>query len=350
MNTIKYILAACIITLVLVSMSLGDSEQTVQITDYMDREVEVSSNIDSIVSLDPDATRILVALGAGDSIVGVEKTAKSCPVLNKVFPQVEALPDVGSLSQGTLSLENLANLRPDVIFLRGLYQDTADEIQGELGIPCVCTYGSIKEVGDFLKTVSVIGKTVNRENRSQELSDFIQSSMAEINTTVSSVPDDQRVRTLYISPPFTRDFLRVIFNPHLCVYNAGGINAAYTTDKISAGVGPWQTVSLEQIAGWNPDMIFIHGLSQLTVEDVLDNPDWKELTAVKDQKVYKVFAVSTGYDPSMLVLGTTQMAMIMYPERFDFDFQERAEQICQQIYGAEDLPAYMESEYGISEI
>lgn len=125
---------------------------------------------------------------------------------------------------------------------------------------------------------------------------------------------------------------------------------AYTSDKISPGVGPWQTVSLEQVAGWNPDMIFIHGLSQLTVQDVLNNADWKDLKAVKEQKVYKVFAVSTGYDPSMLLLGTMQMAKIMYPDKFDFDFQEWADQVCQQIYGMEGLPAYMESEYGISKV
>lgn len=350
MRMITYLLIACLLELAVLSGSLAQGEQKISVVDYNGRTVEVSGNITSVVSLDPDATRILVALGAGDRIAGVEATAKSCPVLKKVFPEVETLPDVGSISQGTLSLEKLANMKPDVVFLRGLYQDTAEKIQGELGIPCVCTYGSVKSVDDFLKTVSIIGETVNRMNRSVEISDLMQNKMAEINATVSSVPDDQRVRILYIGPPFTKDLLRVIYNPHLCVYNAGGINVAYTSDKISPGVGPWQTVSLEQVAGWNPDMIFIHGLSQLTVQDVLNNADWKDLKAVKEQKVYKVFAVSTGYDPSMLLLGTMQMAKIMYPDKFDFDFQEWADQVCQQIYGMEGLPAYMESEYGISKV
>jgi len=107
---------------------------------------------------------------------------------------------------------------------------------------------------------------------------------------------------------------------------------------------------LEQVAGWNPDMIFIHGLSQLTVQDVLNNPDWKDLKAVKEKKVYKVFAVSTGYDPSMLVLSTMQMAKIMYPDKFDFDFNKEAEEVCKQIYGMEGLFAYMESEFGVSNV
>jgi iron complex transport system substrate-binding protein len=350
MKIAKYLFAAGLIILVFLSVSSGLDEQKIEIVDYIGRTVEVPDNIDSIVSLDPDSTRILVALGAGENITGVEKTAQSCPVLRKVFPQVESLPGVGGIAQGTLSLEKLAELKPDVVFLRGLYPETAEKIQGELGIPCVCTLDSGKKVNDFLKSVQVIGKTVNKESRAEELVALIGGEMGRINTTVSTIPNDQRKRTLYIGPPFTKDILRVIYNPHLCVYTAGGINVAYTSDNISAGVGPWQTVSLEQVAGWNPDMIFIHGLSLLNPEDVLDSPDWKDLKAVKDHKVYKVFAVSTGYDPAMLVMGTMQMAKIMYPDKFDFDFQVWAEQICQGIYGGEGLPAYMESEYRISEV
>ena len=336
--------------LAFLSVSSALDEQKIEIVDYIGRTVEVAADIDSIVSLDPDSTRILVALGSGESIVGVEKTSQSCPVLKKVFSQVEDLPDVGSISQGTLSLERLAELNPDVVFLRGLYPETAEKIQGELGIPCVCTLDSGKKVDDFLKSVQVIGETVNKNGRADELAALIGGEMNRINNSVSSIPNDQRKRTLYIGPPFTEDMLRVIYNPHLCVYTAGGINVAYTSDKISPGVGPWQTVSLEQIAGWDPDMIFIHGLSLLNPEDVLESPDWKDLKAVKNRQVYKVFAVSTGYDPAMLVLGTMQMAKLMYPDKFVFDFQEWADQTCQQIYGTEGLFAYMESEYGISEV
>ncbi|VVB72895.1 Vitamin B12-binding protein [uncultured archaeon] len=348
MRLLFYYLLSCIVLQVLFAGSLAQSDQKIGVVDFNGREVEVSGNITSIVSLDPDATRILIALGAGDLIKGVEATSKSCPVTNRVFPQVQALPDVGSASQGTLSLEKLAKIKPDVVFLRGLHQDTAEKIQSELKIPCVCTYGSVKDVEDYLKTIRIIGKTVSRENRSAEISDLIEDKMAEINNIVSSVPDSQKKRVLYIAPPFTKDLLRVIYNQHLSVYNAGGINVAYSGDKISSGSGPWKSVSLEQVAGWDPDMIFIHGLSFIGVQDVLNNSDWKDLRAVKDQKVYKVFAVSTGYDPSMIVLSTMQMAKIMYPDRLNFDFQKEADQVCQQIYGVGGLPEFMESEYGIT--
>lgn len=347
---LRYLALACLITTPLLSTALALDLESRVVTDYIGREVTVPANIESIISLDPDATRILVAMGLGDKLVGVEKTAQSCPVLTEVFPKVTEIQDVGSISRGTLSLETIAKLDPDVVILRGLYSDTASKIQGEIGIPCICSIDSGKTVGDYLKGIEVIGNAVNQDDKASQLMDIIDDEMTYINTTVSSIPNDMRMRVLYIGPPFTSDLLRVIYNPHLCVYTAGGINVAYTSDDISPGIGPWQTVSLEQVAGWNPDMIFIHGLSYLNPDDVYDNNDWKDLKAVKDHQVYKVFAVSTGYDPAMLVLGTMQMAMIMYPDSFDFDFQDRAREICSKIYGVSELPDYMESEFGISEV
>ncbi len=335
--------------LIFSSPSLAVDEHR-EIVDYIGRTVEIPVSVDSIVSLDPDATRILVALGAGDDISGIEKTAQNCPVLGKVFPKVRGLPDVGSVSGGTLNLEKLAALNPDLVFVRGLYPEAADKIQRELGIPCVCTLDAGKSVDDYLKNILIIGQAVNKEGRARELANYIGEEMTQINSTVSAIPNDQRRRVLYIGPPFTKDMLRVIYNRHLCVYTAGGINVAYTSDSISPSVGPWQSVSLEQIADWNPEIILIHGLSLLNPQEILENPDWKDLKAVKNKQVYKVFAISTGYDPAMLVLGTMQIAKLMYPEKFDIDFQEWAEQFCQKVYGVEGLPSYMEAEYGISKV
>lgn len=353
---VKYLRIAKYISItILLMLSIGFSAvaidaQKVEITDAIGRTVEVSKNVDSIVSLNPDVTRILVALGAGDKIVGVEKTAIGCPVLNKVFPQIGALPDVGSIAGGTLSLEKIATLNPDVVFISSLYPETVNKIQQDLGIPCICTRGSARKIDDFLNDIHVIGITIGKETEANELVGVIQNEMNHINETVSTVPADQRKRVLYIGPPFTKDMLRVIYNRHLCVYTAGGINVAFTSENVSGAVGPWRTVSLEQIIEWDPDIIFIHGLSLLSPEDVTSNPDWGKLKAVKDGQVYKVFAVSTGYDPCMLVLATMQMAKIMYPEKFDFDFQKWAEGICQDIYGEPglELTEYMESKYGIS--
>ncbi|NPU88291.1 ABC transporter substrate-binding protein [Methanothrix sp.] len=352
MRMVSYLIIVCLIGLTVFPASSAQSEQRVKIEDAIGRTVEVSENVDSIVSLNPDVTRILIALGAGDKLVGVEKTAMGCPVVNKVFPAIGDLSDVGSIAGGTLSLEKIATLNPDIVFISSLYPDTVSKIQQDLGIPCVCTRGSARNVDDYLKDIHVVGMAIGKKDEAEDLVGVIRDEMNRINETASTIPVDQRKRVLYIGPPFTKDFNRVIYNRHLCVYTAGGINVAFTSENVSGAVGPWRTVSLEQIVEWDPDIIFIHGLSLINPEDVITNTDWKNLKAVREGQVYKVFAVSTGYDPAMLVLATMQMAKIMYPEKFDFDFHEWAEQVCQEIYGdaGRGLPEYMESKYGISRV
>jgi iron complex transport system substrate-binding protein len=142
--------------------------------------------------------------------------------------------------------------------------------------------------------------------------------MAEINATASSVPNDQRIRVLYIGPPFTKDLLRVIYNPHLCVYNAGGINVAYTSDKISPGVGPWQTVSLEQIAGWEPertiDLSILQNSNRLEVHDPYNRTGFKETNAAVKGHIFLINPAYTDWGRGFI--GASYMAKWFYPDIF----------------------------------
>ena len=66
-------------------------------------------------------------------------TARNVPILTRAFPEkIDAIPDVGSAVRGTLSLEKLAELKPDIVFVRTEDRELADKIQQTLGIPVVC--------------------------------------------------------------------------------------------------------------------------------------------------------------------------------------------------------------------
>lgn len=317
------------------------------VEDPADREVLVPEEVKRVVCLNPDATRIMVALGAADTIVGVDSYSKSCAIIDYVYPDVKDAPDVGNPYQGTLSLEKLAELNPDLVLVGGSVPDIADTIQNELGIPSLCMYLNVKEIDDFLETIQIVGEGIGEEERAEELNSFIRGKMEDVSDITSDIPESERARVLTVGPPMTDDPLRVMLT-QFALDTAGGINVAKSEDY--RGGSPWGTVSLEQIAIWNPDIIMIHGMSLLNPEDIISNSDWQNLQAVEEGRVYKVFSAWVGYDTSMLVVSTLQMADIMYPDKFDFDFQEEAEEVCQMIYGVEGLPLYLESQFGISKI
>lgn len=59
--------------------------------------------------------------------------------------------------------------------------------------------------------------------------------------------------------------------------------------KQASDKGGWAVVNLEQIAAWNPDMIFLinySGDSKDAVAKVKADTKWQALKAVKDNKVY----------------------------------------------------------------
>ncbi|MBC7114946.1 MAG: iron complex transport system substrate-binding protein [Archaeoglobi archaeon] len=322
-------------------------EGTIKIKDAVGREVEIPSKVERIVSLSPDATRILVALGEEEKIVGVESYAKRCPVLNKVYPEIKNVSDVGNPWQGTLSLEKIAELQPDVVFVYGTLTEVADKIQNDLGIPTVCTYRTVRDLDDFLETVRLVGKVVKKEEKAEDIVNYISMWFEELENKTSSAQEKPKV--LVVAPPFSKDPLRVMFGEHpFTLRYAGGINVASSIE--SSGYGPWATVSFEQVALWNPDVIFIHGMSLLTPEDLKNSAEWREIEAVKEGKVYKVFIGYVGYDPALLVVQTMHMAKALHPELFNWDFEEKANEVFEVIYGVDGVYTQLQEEFGLSKV
>jgi iron complex transport system substrate-binding protein len=331
----------------LISLSAADESEGIQITDGLGREVNVPVDVQRVVCLNPDGTRIMVALGAADKIVGVGSYSKSCIILRETYPGLDDVEDVGNPYQGTLSLEKLAELDPDLVLVGGSVPDIADKIQEELKIPSICLYLKVADLEDFLETIDIVGRAIGEDERASELEEYMERKINEITNAASCIPESERTRVLVVGPPMTDDPLRVMVT-QLALGYAGGINVAQSSSY--KGGNPWRAVSLEQIANWDPDIIMIYGMSLLSPEDLLNNPDWKELKAIQGDQVYKIMTAWVGYDPSLLVVSTLQMANIMYPDEFDFDFQEEADKVFEEIYGVDGLCSVLETKFGISKV
>jgi len=317
-----------------------------QITDCVGRDVTISGEVDRIISLNADATRVLISLGAGDSIIGVDSSTKNDPMFNVTYPTLKDIEDVGSHFSGTLNVERIVALKPDVILFGGSSKSTAETIQNQTGIPCVCSYVGVKKVDDFLCGYKLIGEIVDRENRSNEIQSCIKNEINGVIEITSKLSDSEKPRVLMIGSPFDKDPYKVTILSGPMDW-AGGINVASEQYK---GGSPTKTASMEQIAQWNPDIIIISGLSFLKPEDILSDPNYKQLNAVKNDKVFKVYSSTVGYDPAIFVIQTLQMAKIMHPDKYDFDFATKADTIFKEIYGISGLHQIFSAQFGISKV
>lgn len=85
------------------------------------------------------------------------------------------------------------------------------------------------------------------------------------------------------------------------------------------------SINLEEIYKLNPEVIFISNFTPLMPEDLINDPKWKGLQAIKDKRVYKVplgsyraFAPNLDFGPFLLYLAQKN-----YPDAFkDIDIKE----------------------------
>jgi iron complex transport system substrate-binding protein len=128
---------------------------------------------------------------------------------------------------------------------------------------------------------------------------------------------------------------------------AGGVNLGADDYK---GGSPSKTVTIEQIAQWDPDMIFVNGLALIDIQTIMDDPNWKQLRAVKEAQVYKIYSGMVGYDPAIFVVQPLNLARIMHPDKYPFDFGAEADSVFEKIYGVSGLHPVFQAEFGISEV
>jgi iron complex transport system substrate-binding protein len=335
--------AIIIATLVFVFLQLKYPREEVgsTIVDQLGRTVHVKK-AERIVSLWPEATRILFALGIGDKIVGLDTYSRTCPILTRAFPWIKNVTDVGSITSG-FDLEKIAQLKPDIIFVRTDDSKFAEDLQAKLGIPVIAVRfnppGKEKEWN--FDIVTVIGEAVRKEDRAKELREFLEKKLYEIVNITSNIPESNKPR---VYQAFAFDLLTTMAWPNEIVY-AGGINVAYNPHSPT----PWVKVSLEQIIAWDPDIIILHGFGKWSPEDLYKDPSWQQIKAVREHRVYKLTLGWSGWDPAGIVVQVLQCAKIFHPDVFKgLDVEVEANEIFKFVYGVDNLYTRLKVDYGLS--
>jgi iron complex transport system substrate-binding protein len=100
------------------------------------------------------------------------------------------------------------------------------------------------------------------------------------------------------------------------VQNAGGNPVWLDAD---GGTNSWIQVGLEQIAVWNPDIIFVvnyAGDSVETVQELVASPNWEGLKAVENQQVFGFPSDYASWDliDPRWILGQQWLATIIQPD------------------------------------
>ncbi len=301
-----------------------------EIKDELGRVVKVPENVERMISLQPEITRIIVSMGCGDKLAGKDYFVhKHDHIFYSIFPEGKNLPLV-SRSGADINLELIIKLNPDIIFVSPTDSWMVDKIEKYSRIPVVAlsSMGSFEKLKEEMRLIGFITK---KRERVSELINYFDSKIKFLEGRISGAEKKPRV---YLS--FWSSLIRtpVHYEP---VNMAGGINVAEGLSPSYQGtVGT--AVSIEKIIKWNPDIILIHGNyppeeRTITVESVLSDERLGSLEAIKQRKVYYTFGFWFWWDPAEVLFETVYLSKIFYPSRFsDIELMEEGKEIFGKFY------------------
>jgi ABC-type Fe3+-hydroxamate transport system substrate-binding protein len=317
--------------------AVGQSRSPVTIVDSLGRKIVVPGRVERIISLEPEVTRIIVALGEGKRLVGIDFFLRHHDRLFPlVFPSSERLPVVSNQGQD-LNYEEAIRLRPDILFSSPSEFRMTESIERKMKRPVVAL-ASMGRFRDLLAEIETLGRILGREERAAELVSFFGSRMGSVRG-IGPVRAADAGPSVYLS--FWGSLLRtpVSYEP---VGAAGGNNLASRLLPSYLGTAG-ATVSLEQILVWDPEVILVQGNyppaeRQVTVEGILGDPRLASVRAVRAGRVHYTFGFWYWWDPALVLVETAYLARLFHPGSFpNFDLTREGDAIFKEFYGVEGL-------------
>jgi len=317
------------------------------VVDQLGKTVIIPKDPKRVVCLQHHTLDIILELQAGDKLVVVVNKWQTLlsPTMANIYPRLKDIPTPGDLE--TVNIEALTKLNPDVVLVTHFMPKNVIEQIEKLGIPVVAIslykadYEQASKLNPKLKNpdeaytegfkegVALIGKVVGKEKAAAELVEYTLNNREIVKTRMASIPADQARISCYMANPDlytygTGKYTGVIME------RAGGRNVAEAIDG-------YKQVTIEQILIWNPDVIFVQDRYEDVANEIRSNPTWKEISAVKNGKVYIApeYAKPFGHPcPESMALGELWLAKKLYPEKFaDIDMQTIVNDFYTHFYG-----------------
>ena len=236
--------------------------------------------------------------------------------------------------------EQIAPLNPDLVMMKAYLKEQLGDQVEKLGIKVV--YLDLETPEQINKDIQTLGQIFGNTERANELTALFDQSKTKVTDITSKISDEEKPSTLVLmysdkGGEVAFSFPTLNYFQTTLVEMAGGIPV--WKDLPADG---WTVVTIEQIAAWNPDAIFIihyQGKAVEVVENLKSDANWKLLDAVQNDRLYAFPLDFQSWDQpdTRWTLGLSWMAAKLHPDLFPgFDVIEEAKAFYQDFYGLND--------------
>ncbi|WP_158084385.1 ABC transporter substrate-binding protein [Marispirochaeta aestuarii] len=268
----------------------------VSVLDSFDRRVIISREPKRIVSLAPNITEILFALGEGDRLAG---RSSWCDYP----PGVENVPDAGSLMEP--NIEKIASLRPDLIIASAHFQRGSLDKLDRLGVPVLILFGPESFDGLFY-TIDKLAGLVDAEAAASRIKTDMRRRIEAVQEKTAGLA---RPKVYYVidfgaGGDYTAGGNSFI---HQLLTMAGARN-------IAEDLKGW-AYSVEMVIQGDPDLIICPDIPGFR-ERLTASPGYRSLRAVREDRVFQIDVDLIDRQGPRLIDGLEVLAGIIHPEAF----------------------------------
>ena len=280
------------------------SNKEITVTDREGNEVTIPTKLERIISAVPSNTEVLVELGVGDKLVGVDKYSEGIEGLDEKLPKMDMNnPDA----------EAIIALEPDIIIASGHNKvgSAEDPYKAivDAGIPVVYIPSSDSIEGIY-KDIEFMASLVDKEKKGEEIISSMKEEIAKYEKLGKTVKEKKKV------------YFEIGPAPDLFTLgNSTFINEMIEiigAENIFKDQEGWIPPTEESIIDANPDVILttVNYVEDATGE-ILARDGWEEITAIKNKDVYYIDSNSASRPSHHILKALEEMSKVVYPDVFN---------------------------------
>lgn len=272
----------------------------IKVKDYFGTEV-IPMPVNKVVYLGSFA-EVPAMFGNWDKVVGMAAYGFKSDIVKATAKNLKDIEKLSDDHYAALNIEKLKSLSPDLI-ITYVGNPQAVEFAKKFGIKFLSFRD--KTIQDVINDISIQAKVFDKVSEGEVKIAKMRQLLSFIEQKTKGVAK-KRVIEIFHKPNQVSG-KNSLDSDILAKGGVENIGLKYVKNGRSE-------ISLEKIISQNPDVIFIWWLSPYSPKDIIDNPQFQTINAVKNKQVYKLPPIDIGGPRTLLI--SLFIALKAYPEAF----------------------------------
>ncbi len=273
----------------------GAAEQAIQESDYY-QAVDANGRT---LKLQEKPSKVLIAGKAGNmpanalflfpEVTNMELTLpKTDQGLGDFFSFIRpSLDDNPRISQ-VASVEEIASYQSELVLTKATHFESIAQKLDQLRVPNFTM--NLESYEDWKREVTELGKLLQNKARATEILNLYEQRLEPIRKTAASIDalEAKRVLLLQANTSDNTYSYKIAPDEWMQTWMVETIGAEAVWKGANKAANGWSTVSFEQIAAWDPDIIIVVSYRTPTdqyIKAIYESEIWSSLRAVQDRQV-----------------------------------------------------------------